>query len=392
MAKENLTKMANIDITVREIDFVERFTRNWEHLRQIMGITRPVRKQPGTKLTFKKAHVTLQDGSVAEGNEIPYSQASVTETEFGTVSIEKYAKGVSIESIDKYGYENAIQRTDNEFLVELQNRVTGKFYTFLKSGTLTSGKTTFQAALAEAQGRVRDKWQSMHRSTMAIVGFCNILDLYDYLGAAQVTLQTAFGLNYIENFLGYSTLFLMSSNEIPSGTVIATPAENVVNYYADPGDSAFAKAGLVYRTDGVTNLIGFHVNGDYKTAVSESFAIMGIYLFAEYIDGIAVVTFKGSMGTVAATSAAGTTSGTKLTITTPTTIPADWTFYFKSQASTAPSAPDYLAAVPDGFTKLTVVDGVADNVTATNAHKGTLLAVNAAGQVVAASAAITVTA
>ena len=53
---------------------------------------------------------------------------------------------------------------------------------------------------------------------------------------------------------------------------------------------------------------------------------------------------------------------------------------------------DYLAAVPDGFTKLTVVNGVADNVTATNAHKGTLLAVNAAGQVVAASAAITVVA
>ena len=391
MAKDRLTKTTNIDISIREVDFVQRFARNWEHLRQIMGITRPIQKTPGTRLTFKKAHVTLQSGAVAEGNEIPYSQATVDEVEYGTITIEKYAKAVSLESIDKYGYENAVQKTDDEFLVELQNNVTGKFYNFLKGGTLTSGKTTFQAALAEARGRVRNKWLSMHRGTTGIVGFCNILDLYDYLGSATLTVQNEFGLNYVQNFLGYNTLFLLSESEVPSGTVYATPVENIVNYYANPGDSQFAKAGLSYRTDGDTNLIGFHVSGDYKTAVSESFAIMGIYLFAEYIDGIAKVTFKGSMGTVAATSAAGTTSGTKLTITTPTTIPGDWTFYFASQASTAPSAPDYLGA-PTGFTKINVVDGVADNVTATNGHKGTLLAVNAAGQVVAASAAITVTA
>ena len=71
MAKDRLTKTTNIDISIREVDFVQRFARNWEHLRQIMGITRPIQKTPGTRLTFKKAHVTLQSGAVAEGNEIP---------------------------------------------------------------------------------------------------------------------------------------------------------------------------------------------------------------------------------------------------------------------------------------------------------------------------------
>ena len=41
---------------------------------------------------------------------------------------------------------------------------------------------------------------------------------------------------------------------------------------------------------GETNLIGFHVNGNYNTAVGETFAIMGMTLWAEYLDGIAVVT------------------------------------------------------------------------------------------------------
>ena len=60
-------------------------------------------------------------------------------------------------------------------------------------------------------------------------------------------------------------------------------------YYVDPSDSDFAKAGLVYTTDGNTNLIGFHTQGNYNTAVSESFAIMGMTLFAEYLDAIAVI-------------------------------------------------------------------------------------------------------
>lgn len=287
MAEANLTKSADIDVTVREIDFVTRFNQNWEHLREIMGIMRPIKKAPGTKLTSKIATVDLQDGAVAEGDTIPYSHATVVETAYSTINIEKFAKAVSIEAIDEKGYENAIQKTDDEFLKQLQDKVTDKFYAFLQTGTLTSTEGTFQMALAMAQGRVKDRWKKMHKSSTSIVGFCNILDAYAYLGAANITVQNQFGMDYIENFLGYSKLFLTS--EIPQGKVIATPSENIVLYYIDPNDSAFAKAGLVYRTDGETNLIGFHVDGNYRNAVSESFALMGMVLFAEYLDGIAVV-------------------------------------------------------------------------------------------------------
>ena len=45
---------------------------------------------------------------------------------------------------------------------------------------------------------------------------------------------------------------------------------------------------------GETNLIGFHANGNYSTAVGESFALMGMTLWAEYADAIAIVTVDPS--------------------------------------------------------------------------------------------------
>ena len=394
MAKDRLTKSQHIQTAAREVDFVTQFQKNWEHLRDIMGITRMIRKTPGTVLKSKYAEVTLQSGAVGEGEEIPYSQATVSTKNYMPITVEKYAKSVSIEAINEHGYDDAVGLTDDQFLFELQTNVVDRFYDFLNTGTLTAGKTTFQASLAEAQGRVRNKWKKMHKTVTEVVGFCNILDAYDYLGAANITVQNEFGMNYVENFLGYRRLFLCGESEIDRGIVIATPSQNMVLNYVSPSDSDFAKAGLVFTTAGETPLIGFHVEGNYKTAVSESYALLGMVLMAEYIDGIAVVTFGGSMSSITFTSGAGTTTAgsTKLTVTAPETIPADWVFYAKAESGTAPSAPDYLAAVPSGWTKITLnSSGVADNVTGfTSGHKMRMIATNAVGQVVASSSSVDV--
>lgn len=285
-----VTKTTNIDVTAREIDFVTRFGLNWQHLQELLGIMRPIKKEPGTVLKYKTAAISkLESGSVAEGETIPYSTATVTETEYDDITVEKYRKGVTIEAINKWGYDVAIAKTDEAFLVELQNNVTARFYDFLKTGTLIDNADTWQMALAIAKGKVLNKFGELHRSVTDVVGFANVIDAYTYLGAAGITVQTAFGVTYVENFMGYKTLFLLSDSEIPQGKVIATPVDNIDLYYADPGDSSFARAGLVYTVEGQTNLIGFHTEGNYGTAVSDCFALMGMTLFAEYIDGIAVV-------------------------------------------------------------------------------------------------------
>lgn len=299
-AKDNLTVQTDYDVTAREIDFVTRFNKNWDALRIILGIVRPIEKAPGTKLISYEASMksaALQGGSsVGEGEEIPYTEFEVNPVTYGDVTLEKYAKAVSIESVAKYGAEVAIQKTDDAFLNELQSNVLTRFYTFLNTGSLTptvagiDTPTTFQMALAMAKGMVIDKFNKMRRTVTDVVGFANVLDLYDYIGAANITVQTAFGLTYIQNFMGYSTLFLLSAPDIARGTVIATPVENIDLYYINPASADFAKLGLNYTVEGETNLIGFHANGDYSHAVGESYALMGMSLWAEYLDGIAKVT------------------------------------------------------------------------------------------------------
>lgn len=278
------------DVTVREIDFVTRFTRNWESLREILGIMRPIRKTPGTKLVSYTASVTLEDGEVPAGAIIPYSKATVQEAAKGDLSILKYAKAVTIEDVNKWGAKNAIDRTDEAFLNELQTKVLDDFYTFLTDDTsaATITETTFQMAVAMAIGTVRDKFKKLRRNITNIVLFVNTLDAYEYLGAAEITVQSSFGVDYIKNFMGAGTVIL--SSEIDRNTVIAVPSDNIDLYYIDPADSEFAQLGLKYAVDGETNLIGFHAGGNYTTAVGESFAIMGMTLWAEYADGICIAT------------------------------------------------------------------------------------------------------
>lgn len=296
MAKNNLITTSDIQVTARELDFVTRFEQNWEHLREILGIMRPIKKQPGAQLKSKYAAGTLESGAVGEGEDIPYSKFTVKETIYDEMTIEKYAKAVSIEAIKDHGYENAVQMTDDEFLFQLQTEVTGRFYDYLNTGTLAvDGANTFQMALALAKGSVINKFKTMHKTATGVVGFVNVMDVYRYLGSADITVQNQFGFNYIKDFMGFNTIFLLGDDEIQQGRVIATAVENIVMYYVDPADSDFVKAGLVYTTGaGETNLIGFHTQGNYNTAVSEAFAIMGLTLFAEYIDAIAIADFAAA--------------------------------------------------------------------------------------------------
>jgi hypothetical protein len=298
-AKENVTISTRFTTSAREVDFVTRFNDNWDALRTILGIMRPIRKAPGTKLVSYKAEVDgdLQGGStVAEGDEIPFTKMKVSPVTYGDIEVAKYAKSVTIESVAKYGAEVAVEKTDDAFLVALQNKVLGDFYTFLATGSLALTPKTWQLALAQAKGKVLAKFMGMDKDVTEVVGFANIMDFYDYLGDKEITTQTMFGLTYVQNFLGYSTLFLLPDKYVATGKVIATPVENIDLYYVDPSDSDFAKLGLNYTVKGETNLIGVHVEGDYSRATGDMYAIMGMKLWAEYIDGIAVATVTPAGG------------------------------------------------------------------------------------------------
>ena len=197
-------------ITARELDFVTRFGQNWQALQEILGIMRPIKKQAGTQLKSYTAKVDLESGDVDPGNVIPYSKSKVEQVGYQDLSLKKYAKAVPVEDVDKYGVEVAVEKTDDAFLNELQTVVMDNFYNTLTGDAyaMTGAYGTFQMAVSMAIGKVRDKFKKMHKNISSVIVFVNTLDAYAYLGSANISIQSLFGIEYIKDFLGAQTMIL----------------------------------------------------------------------------------------------------------------------------------------------------------------------------------------
>lgn len=309
-AEPNVITTQQFTVNPREVDFVTSFGNNLTALTDALGIARPIEKPNGTQLVSYTASGELQSGDVAEGDVIPLSQYSVAPVSYQTITLKKYRKAVTAEAVLRYGAAAAVDRTDAEFQADLRGEVLSAFYNFLLTGQLTGEESTLQMAIAMAIGRIRDAFGKMHKDVTRTAVFVNTLDLYAYLGAAQVTVQTAFGMSYLENFLGADLVFY--SSEIPQGRVIATSVDNIIAYYVNPANSELQEIGLRYTVDSVVPYIGYAADGNYIRAQGESYAIMGLTLFAEYLNAIAVITISDApdLATITVTPAQGTTSGT----------------------------------------------------------------------------------
>ena len=176
--------------------------------------------------------------------------------------------------------------TTNKMLQDAQKGIRSDFFTFLATGTKAISAGTFQEALAQSWGNLQVLFED---DSIEAVYFMNPLDVADYLSTAQITMQTAFGMNYVENFLGLGTVFFNSS--VPKGKIFATAKENVVAYYI-PTNGADLGEAFQFTSD-ETGLIGIHEEPDYTHMTCEDVVVSGIALFAERIDGIVVATISG---------------------------------------------------------------------------------------------------
>lgn len=278
------------NLQAKAIDLADRFDQNWDALREILGIMRPIRKAPGTRLVSYKATVTLNDTPHVEGDEVPLSSVSLEEVAHKDLTLKPDRKRVTAESVAKYGAKLAVQRTDDAFLNEIQGVIMDDFYAFALTGTLKDNFDTFQMAVAMAVAKVKDKFKKMHLNYSNVVVFVNTLDVGRYQGAAAITVQNKAGIDYVKDFVGVDTMIV--SSEIPEGTVVAIPVDNIILYYIDPSDGDFQELGLHYETGfGETNLIGVAKTGEYGRVSGETHVLYGLTMWAEYLDGIAVVTF-----------------------------------------------------------------------------------------------------
>lgn len=281
-AETNLITTAQMK-RVREVDFVNQFSHtNLDKLIEALGVTRRIPMMEGTTMYVYSVTGTLQDGKVNEGEIIPLSQYETKKTPIGEITLKKWRKGVSAEAIKKSGYDDAVRDTDTALLRDAQKGIRTDFFTFL-NGEITNSTTAtgvgLQSALANAWGQLQVKFED---DTAQAVYFVNPLDVADYLGSANIEMQTAFGMNYIENFLGLGTV-IMNSN-ITKGTFVATAKDNLIMYYLTMnGDIASA---FELTTD-ETGYIG--IKSGYQNeerAQIESLVMSGIQFLVEYAEGV----------------------------------------------------------------------------------------------------------
>ena len=277
-AEENLIKKSDL-VKAREIEFVTLFGESIKKLVEALGVTRKIPKQAGYTLKAYKATGTLQPGTVAEGDLIPLSKYKTEAVSYAEIVLKKWRKATSAEAIIEKGYDQAVQMTTDRMLKDVQKGIRTDFFTFLATGTGTATGATFQAALAQAWGQLQVLFED---DSIEAIYFMNPLDVADYLATAQITTQTAFGMTYVENFLGLGTVIFDS--KVPQGTIYATAKDNIVLYYV-PVNGADLGNAFSFTAD-QTGLIGIHEEADYKHMTAEDTVMSGVVLFAERLDGI----------------------------------------------------------------------------------------------------------
>lgn len=221
-----------------------------------------------------------------EGDFIARSKYSLSRTQIGEVEFYPYAKQTTAQAILKAGFEKAVLRTDRKAQQQLRAAIISDFFAFLGNGTSVtcpaSGSTwNLQEALAYTAAKLGDVMETANEEPDDVVTFVNRQDAAAYLGSATITTQDAFGMTYLESFLG--TPNVMLTNRVAQGSLFATPIENVHVYGLDFG--SLGTAGLDYVTNDY-GLVGVHHEPDYNYGSVETFLVRGCKFIPENTDFI----------------------------------------------------------------------------------------------------------
>lgn len=282
----NLTSTANASfagIQAKNIDFVNTFGRGIAQLQTLLDIQRKIPVASGGVVKTYTSSVTLDQTVVEPGDIIPLSLVETEPGEPIELVWDKKRKAVPAEDIQMYGYDLAVAQTDAAFIKELQKEVRTKLFAQLASGTGSVSGEGLQDASAQAWGAVQTVFED---DGADVIGFFNTSDVADYLGSASLTVQTMFGMNYIENFMGFRVA--MISSLVPAGTIYATATNNLVLAYANMSGSDVASTFDMFTEE--TGLIGVTHDVNKTRLTAETITASAVVLFAERLDGVVLST------------------------------------------------------------------------------------------------------
>ena len=283
-AATNTIVAADLDPAI-SIDCVSRLNSNIAELRQVLGITEMEPMPAGTSIKIYTLEQVNTPDQVGEGEDIPLTKIKRRLARTIELTLKKYRKNTTAEAILKVGRDMAINKTDEKLLSGIQKGIKADFYSMLGTGTGSASGTTLQSALSAAWGAIKKFYVDEDATP---IYFASSDDVADYLGTAQITMQQAFGMSYIEDFLGLGTLVVSPS--LAKGKLIATAKENLHGAYvpANTGDVA-RTFGLTSDTTGLVGMTHQPISGN---ATVDTLVFSGVVFYPELLDGVIVATIS----------------------------------------------------------------------------------------------------
>lgn len=256
------------------IDVVSRLSASIRALQELLNITDPIPMAEGSTVNVLGASVGTIGTQAAEGDEVGLTKVTLTSTPI-TMALKPYRKLVTAQAIQKVGRERAIYDSDRALIGAVRKDIKDSFYTALTGagGGTTPAASTLQAQLANA-------WATLHNAfeeyDIEPVHFINPTTVAAYLGSASITTQSAFGFDYVEDFLGLGTVIFAPS--ITANKVVSTAKENLRCAYV-PANGAVGQE--FEMTSDETGLVGITHGRALDRFSIETLLMSGVKFFAE---------------------------------------------------------------------------------------------------------------
>lgn len=290
-AETGTIKTTDLDPAI-SIDHNQRLVQGIQSLMTILGIVEMTPMAAGTQVKQYKYTKGADPEQVGEGEVINLTHFERKLANTFELILKKFRKQSTAEAIQRVGRGKAIDDTDTLLMRSVQRGVKNDFFTYLLKGTGKADNLAEKKAEASVsiQGAIAGIWAklSAHYDDMDVtpIYFVNPLDVATYLANATITLQTSFGFQYVENFLGLGTVVF--DNTVTAGTVVGTAKENLNGIYIPAGGDVGQAFGL---TSDSTGLVGMkHYLADDSASVN-TLLMSGVTFYAEDVTGI----FKASV-------------------------------------------------------------------------------------------------
>jgi hypothetical protein len=241
------------------------------------------------QIKIYKTGVQLAATQAGEGETIALSKTTRTLARTITMTLDKFRKATTAEAIQSAGVDHALNESDEKLTREVQKGIRNDFYTTILAGSgvaSTPVANGFQAAAAANWGDVNAYFEDFDATP---IFFVNPVDVAAYLATASVSTQTAFGMTYIENFLGLGDAIL--SSKVTSGKIVGTAKENLNGAYIPQGGDVANAFGLSFDE---TGLVGMTHAAKTDNATVETLILEGVKFYAEDVDGVFVTSITSA--------------------------------------------------------------------------------------------------